>query len=180
MTSSRPDPRGPAAGHLLVVGLALVLGGGCRTADGPQHVRGEFAADHPELGTWTATPIACEDGQAYGFVGIVFRFALPASSPTAEAPPPPVGTASRTPTTQPEEIRLDLARNGDNVIELRYPDRDGTVRRVRERECAAITGSLNRREFDGGVVRVRGQGRLDCPAFRLRASFDVDGCLPRR
>ncbi|MBL0214386.1 MAG: hypothetical protein IPQ07_10915 [Myxococcales bacterium] len=147
----------------------------------PETMTGAFSANHAELGTWKVAPIGCEDGREYGFQGVLFRFALPpAPPPTAEATPP--GPPSRTPAMPPEEIRLDMARDGDNVIELRYPDRDATVRKVRERECAAFTGSMVRHELDpsGKPVRLVGKGIVDCPAFGLHVSFDVDGCLPKR
>lgn len=152
----------------------------CKKVESPEVMSGEFAANHPELGTWSVRPIGCEDGRAYGFQGILFRFSLPARpAQPPEAPPP--SPPSRTPSVPPEEIRLDLARNGDNVIELRYPDRDATVRRIRERECASITGTLNRKERGPtDPVRLRGSGTVDCPAFGLRIQFDVDGCLPNR
>lgn len=143
---------------------------------------GEFTANHTELGTWTVRPIGCEDGREYGFQGILFRFPLPARpAQPPEAPPPSPSPPSRTPPSPPEEIRLDLARDGDNVIELRYPDRDATVRRIRERECASFTGTLRRLERGPtGPVRLRGSGTVDCPAFGLRVRFEVDGCLPNR
>lgn len=162
-----------------LVMLLAVSVAGCKLVDNTNTVSGEFSANHPELGTWTIRPTACEDGREYGFQGLLLRFTLPPAVPvTPEAPPPAV--PSRTPATGPEEIRLDLARTGDNVIELRYPDRDGTVRRVRERECAAITGSLTRTESEGGPTKVRGSGSIDCPAFGLRGRFEVVGCIPRR
>lgn len=167
----------------LAIALLPLLAACKKDPDGSRNVLvGEFTANHAELGTWKATPTACEDGQAYGFKGILFRFSLPAAPPaTPEAPAAAAPAPSRTPTTPPEEIRLDLARDGDNVIELRYPDREGTVRRVRERECASITGSLVRTERgEGQPVPVRGKGALDCPAFGLRAAFEVDGCVPVR
>jgi hypothetical protein len=141
---------------------------------------GEFTANHPELGTWKIVPISCEDGHDYGFQGALFRFALPpAAPPTAEATPPPAPT--RTPTVPPEEIRLDMARDGDNVLELHYPDRDSTVRKIRERECASFAGSMVRHELGPvGPVRLVGKGTVDCPAFGLHIAFDVDGCLPKR
>lgn len=146
----------------------------------PETMTGEFTANHAELGTWKIAPIGCEDGREYGFQGVLFRFALPsAPPPTAEATPP--GPPSRTPALPPEEVRLDMAREGDNVIELRYPDRDATVRKVRERECASFTGSMVRHELGPtGPVRMVGSGTVDCPAFGLHVRFDVDGCLPKR
>lgn len=143
---------------------------------------GEFAANHPELGTWKIQPIGCEDGREYGFQGILFRFPLPPRpAQPAEAPPPSPAPPSRTPASPPEEIRLDLARDGDNTIELRYPDRDATVRKLRERECASFTGSLTRRELGRtGPVRMVGSGSVDCPAFGLHVRFEVNGCLPKR
>lgn len=164
---------------LIVIVIALSA---CKRVDDPADnvLAAEFSANHPELGTWTARPTGCEDGRDYGFKGIVFRFALPARPP-APAEAPAATPPSRIPATAPEEIRLDLARNGDNVIELRYPDRDGTVRRVRERECASITGAVHRTERGPSrPVRVRGTGSFECPAFGLRGRFEVDGCLPAR
>lgn len=146
----------------------------------PETLSGVFSANHPDLGTWKISPIACEDGREYGFQGALFRFALPAAPPpTAEAPAPP--PPSRTPGMPPEEIRLDMARDGDNTIELRYPDRDATVRKLRERECASFSGSMVRHELGPtGPVRLVGKGVVDCPAFGLHVTFDVDGCLPKR
>jgi hypothetical protein len=147
----------------------------------PEVLTGEFKANHPELGTWTIRPIGCEDGQAYGFQGILFRFPLPPKpAQPPEAPPPSTAPPSRTPSSPPEEIRLDLARDGDNTIELRYPDRDATVRKLRERECASFTGSLTRHVRQSGAVRMRGNGSVDCPAFGLHVRFEVNGCLPQR
>jgi hypothetical protein len=162
---------------LFVLPIALL---GCKPVDSTNRVTGEFSANHPELGTWTVRPTSCEDGREYGFQGILFRFTLPPGPPvTPEAPVP--AAPSRTPATGPEEIRLDLARTGDNVIELRYPDRDGTVRRVRERECASITGALERTETgEGQPAKVNGKGSIDCPAFGLRGTFEVAVCRPER
>jgi hypothetical protein len=145
-----------------------------------ESMTGEFSANHPELGTWKISPIACEDGREYGFQGVLFRFALPAPPPaTPEAAP--ASPPSRTPSAPPEEIRLDFAREGDNTIELHYPDRDATVRKLRERECTSFTGSMIRHELGPtGPVRLVGKGTVDCPAFGLHVSFDVDGCLPKR
>lgn len=145
-----------------------------------QTMTGEFSANHAELGTWKVAPLACEDGREYGFQGVLFRFALPPAPPaTAEAVPPTA--PSRTPAMPPEEIRIDFARAGDNTVELRYPDRDATVRKLRERECASFSGSMVRHESGPGQpVRLVGKGTVECPAFGLRIAFDVDGCLPPR
>lgn len=168
--------------------LLVIAVGGCKSDSSsdtasstpkPETMTAEFSANHPELGTWKVSPVACEDGREYGFQGVLFRFALPPAPPaTAEATPP--AAPSRTPALPPEEIRLDFAREGDNTVELRYPDRDATVRKLRERECASFTGSMVRHDSNPSAVRLVGKGTVECPAFGLHIAFDVDGCLPKR
>jgi len=177
------------SGSGLAVALALAVAGGavgCKSTGDElanRKLTGSFSAAHPELGTWTIEPIACESGRDYGFQGVLFRFPLPPAAPaSAEAPaeqvvaPPP-----RTPAAPPEEIRFDAARDGDNTIELHYADRDATVRLIRERECASITGAVKQTNItynDRPLVRLSGSIEFDCPAFGLHGRAEFDGCIP--
>src|SRR5262245_7814939 len=77
-------------------------------------LQGSVRSTNKELGTWNLSPTGCVAGRELGFEGIAFQFA--AGSPV-------------------EEIRVDSAREGDNVVEVRLADRKGTHYRVREREC---------------------------------------------
>jgi hypothetical protein len=172
--------RGQRLACAVVLATALA---GCRKEPEQDRLDGEFSADHPELGTWKVKPVSCESGQAYGFQGVLFRFALPPAPPApaeaaAQPAPPP-----NTPTTPPEEIRIDVAREGDNVVELRYPDRAGTTRRYRERECASMTGNITQAAVNDNVgprFRLTGELTISCPAFKLEGHATFAGCLPPR
>jgi hypothetical protein len=123
-------------------------------------LEGSFSADHPDIGTWSLTPTSCESGRDHGFVGMLYRF-------DAGAPI--------------QELRIDVARDGDNLIEIHYPDRDATVKRIREAECATIGGSITQQNVSLNgrpMVRLVGVSELDCPDFKLKGHAEFDGCLP--
>ena len=65
-------------------------------------LQGTFTSTNNRLGHWTLSPTSCLTGRELGFQGISFQFAV--GSPV-------------------EEIRLDTARHGDNVVDVRLADR---------------------------------------------------------
>jgi len=121
---------------------------------------GSFSSTNEQLGIWTLSPTACISGRERGFQGIAFDF--PMGGPI-------------------EEVRIDVARKGDHVVEVRLADRHGTVYRVRERECETIAGSVDQQHIDVAgrqMVRLRGHTKFACPSQGLKGEATFDGCLP--
>ena len=121
---------------------------------------GEFRSTSEEFGSWSLSPVSCEVGRNADFMGMVFRF--PVDAPV-------------------EEIRIDGRVQGDNVVEIRYPDADATVRRVREADCREISGDteLQNITYNGRpVIRAKGVLVYDCLGGALRGRAEYDGCLP--
>jgi hypothetical protein len=161
----------PVVGGLMGIGfLVAICLNECRSSSARERspsfsltnrsLTGTFRSTNAKLGAWTLSPAHCVSGRERGFVGVAFDF----------APGSPV-----------EEIRLDAAREGDNVVEVRLADRAGTVYRVRERECEAITGrteqsniTLNGRP----LLRLVGNNHFACAAQGLYGDATYDGCLP--
>jgi hypothetical protein len=122
---------------------------------------GTFRSTNKDLGQWTLQPTACLDGHERGFQGIAFQF--------------PIGSPI-------EEIRVDTAREGDNVVEVRLADSKGTVFRVRERECQKMDGTIDRTnlEINGRPqYRLKGNTHFSCPKQGLQGDAEYDGCLPQ-
>jgi len=123
-------------------------------------VQGRFRSTNDAVGTWDLAPQECVAGRERGFEGIAFVFG--AGDPV-------------------EEIRLDTARQGDNVVEVRLADREGPVHRVREAECDEIGGRIDRTnvELNGRhMLRLEGNVRFDCPEHSLSGRASFSGCLP--
>jgi hypothetical protein len=123
-------------------------------------VHATFESNNATVGRWKLEAKACLSGPQRGVEGVVFTFAN--GSPV-------------------EEIRLDNARKGDNVVEVRLADRSGTVYRVRERECELFTSNIEVAdlEFVGEILRrSTGSFAFSCPAHGLAGKATFDGCLP--
>lgn len=123
-------------------------------------LEGQFESSNETLGSWTVSPSRCVDGRELGFDGIAFFF--PAGSPVAS-------------------IRIDTARDGDNVIEVHLDDRNGTTYRVHEAECETIDGSsaathveINHRR----MFRLKGKIHYACPKHGIDGWARFSGCLP--
>jgi hypothetical protein len=149
----------------LFAGLGVLMARCHATDEGPdpfvnKSLKGTFHSTNKELGEWTLTPSACLSGRDRGFEGIAFLF--PAGGPV-------------------EEIRVDTARQGDNVVEVRLADRKGTVTRFRERECQVMSGAIEQANIEIGrpMVHLKGNTRFSCPAQGLSGDAEFDGCLPR-
>jgi hypothetical protein len=121
---------------------------------------GRFQSTNERLGRWTLTPTRCLSGIERGMNGLVFVFG----------------------NGQPvEEIRVDTAREGDNVVEVRMADRQGSVYRVRERECKVIEGSITTTHITVNgepIERLVGNMHFSCPAEGLEGTASFDGCIP--
>jgi hypothetical protein len=152
------------AGFLVLLAVAPTV---CRVTDQGENpfanksLKGSFHSANKELGEWTLTPGACLSGSERGFEGVAFLF--PAGAPV-------------------EEIHVDTAREGDNVVEIRLADRTGTVARYRERECQVMDGVIDRTNVvvnGRHMFRLKGNTRFSCPAQGLSGSAEFDGCLPQ-
>jgi hypothetical protein len=123
-------------------------------------IDGSFRSTGKTLGTWNLVPNGCLDGQERGFEGIVFVFA--GGDPI-------------------EDIRIDTSRDGDNVVEVRLADQEGTKLRAREGQCRTISGSITRTNvtYNGRPMRrLKGTTRIDCPTLGLTGETRFSGCLP--
>ncbi len=139
----------------------LLSGDGSKGAFKNRLLEGTFRASSETLGTWTVSPRRCVDGKERGFVGLAYIFA--AGDPV-------------------DEIRIDTARDGDNVVEVRLADGKGTKLRVRERDCRIITGRITRRNVSINgrhMFRLEGETRFNCPQAKISGEARFDGCLPQ-
>lgn len=149
------------AGLLVWIVLRTLPSSDDDATPGNRSLTGTFRSTNEDLGQWTLHPTACLDGHERGFQGIAFQF--PTGSPI-------------------EEIRVDTAREGDNVVEVRLADSKGTVFRVRERECAKMDGTIDRTnlEINGRPqYRLKGNTHFSCPKQGLQGDAEYDGCLPQ-
>lgn len=125
-----------------------------------KEVQASFTSTNKQLGTWSLSATGCLAGVERGFEGVVFTFAN--DSPV-------------------EEIRVDDARAGDNVVEVRLADKSGTAYRVRERECESIQGRVEAEYIDvnGRPMRqIAGEVSFACAKEGLAGKAVFDGCLP--
>lgn len=121
---------------------------------------GSFTSSNQKLGEWTLTPSQCLAGRELGFQGIAFLFG--AGEPV-------------------EDIRIDTARWGDNIVEVRLADRSGTTYRVREAECKVIEGTIVKKNvsLNGRPMhRLNGDINFECPDHGLSGKASFSGCLP--
>lgn len=123
-------------------------------------LEGEFDSSNETLGSWQVSPNRCLDGRELGFEGLAFFF--PTGSPV-------------------DSIRIDTARDGDNLIEVRLDDRTGTTYRVHEAECEAIDGTSSATHVEINhrrMYRLKGKIHFSCPKHRIEGWASFSGCLP--
>lgn len=122
---------------------------------------GSLHVESESLGSWDLSPAQCLSGRERGFQGIAFLF---------------LGDSAV------KEVRLDTERKGANVLYVLFSDPRQRTVHIRENECAAIEGRVEREllEINGrDFERLRGQVSIDCSAKGLRGSVRFDGCLPK-
>lgn len=124
-------------------------------------IEGKFNSTNETLGTWEIEPTSCVHGKERGFEGIAFGFGN--SSPV-------------------QALHIDTARNGDNLVEIRLANSEGTKLLVHEKDCKVITGSIRQSNVtlnDRHMFRMIGSMSFDCPASGISGHAEFDGCLPQ-